>query len=227
MARFGIVLPSHVYDHKRVPLVREAFCSLERTVTPVLNKPKLLLILKLSDLYYYHSERLMDSFDVECIPDPQEVRGTEQTLAYGTQHLFDRGIDYVTWMGDDALFNPMWHSTLAGLVRDKPEALAWSVYRSAYTDVHKTLEEDGPYVKVNSICGHGMTFSKEEWKTWGIDWHSGAWYCSQGDTLDLHHAENRKGERWVTKVSYVDHTGKVGVHCREHIPEHAVDFQGI
>ena len=44
--KFGIVLPSHVYKQDRVQLVTEAFNSLERTVTPVDNKPKLLLILK-------------------------------------------------------------------------------------------------------------------------------------------------------------------------------------
>ena len=169
----------------------------------------------------------MPSFDLECIPDPQEVKGTEQTLAYGTQYLLDRGVDYVTWMGDDALFNPLWHQKLKELVVAKPDALAWSVYRSAYDEFHPTLEVNGHYVKVGSICGHGMTFSKEEWKRWGIDWRLGAWYCHRGDTLDLHHAQFREGERWVTKVSYVEHTGRVGLHCRAHIPEYAVDFQGV
>jgi hypothetical protein len=224
---FGIVLPSHVYKPERVRLVAEAFHSLERTVTDPDNKPKLLLILKLTSLYHYYSERLLHSFDLECIPDPKEVQGTEQTLAYGTQYLFDQGCEVVTWMGDDALFHPMWHKKLEELIAAKPGAVAWSVYRSAYEEVHKTLETDGPYVRVGSICGHGMTFSKEEWQRWGIQWQDGGWCSDRGDTLDLHHSQVRQGERWVTKVSYIEHTGRVGLHCRAHIPEYAVDFQGI
>jgi hypothetical protein len=222
----GIVLPSHVYNEQRKALVAPAFASLEKTQTGG-NKPKLLLILRLTDRYYYDSGRLQDRFDLEVIPDPENVKGTEQTLAYGTQYLFDQGCDTVTWMGDDALFNPFWIEALRSLIAEKPDALAWSVYRSAYTDVHKTLEENGDYARVSSICGHGFTVSKAEWERWGIRWQDGHWGSPYGDTLDMHHIYVRQGDRWTTRVSFVDHTGKDGVHCKPHIPEHAQDFQGV
>ena len=155
------------------------------------------------------------------------LNGTEQTLAFGTQWLIDNfGLEYITWMGDDALFHPMWLWKLEGLIKRHPAAKSWSVYHSAYEFVHRTLrtEED---ILVRSICGHGMTFSREEWKEWGIDWKKGMWCCCQGDTLDLCHSEWRTGERWVTNKSYIQHTGKVGVHCHEGIPEYAKDFEPV
>ena len=226
--RNGIVLPSYIYKPDRVELVRQTFQTLEKTETDESNKPKLLLILKLTDSYYYDTGRLLDAFDVEVIPDPEEVKGTEQTLAYGTQYLFDQGMDTVTWMGDDAMFNPGWITELRELIARHPDARAWSVYRSAYTDVHQTVEETECDVQVTSVCGHGFTVSQYEWSQWRVDWKAGAWDSPYGDTLDMHHIYVRPGgERWVTKVSWVEHTGKVGLHCREHIPEYAQNFQGI
>lgn len=223
----GIVLPSWVYRTERVRLVQDAFNTLEQTQTDG-NKPHLLLILKLTDNYYYDTEKLLPVFQVEVIADPECVRGTEQTLAYGTQSLFDQGCDTVTWMGDDALFHPDWIRKLRKLIADKPDARAWSVYRSAYTQVHQTVEENCEYVRVTSVCGHGMTFTRQEWKEWGVVWEAGVWDSPYGDTLDMHHIYVRpEGERWVTKESWVDHTGKVGVHCNESIPEYGQDFQGI
>ena len=224
--RNGIVLPSWVYRPERVNLVRPAFETLQRTETDG-NKPLLLLILKLTDSYYYDSEKLLANFDVDVIPDPLEVEGTEQTLAYGTKYLFGKGVDTVTWMGDDSLFHPDWIRKLRKLIQDKPEARAWSVYRSAYVAVHQTVEENGEYVRVSSICGHGMTFSREEWETWGVDWSHRIWDSPYGNTLDMHHIYVRAGgERWVTKQSWVDHTGKEGQHCRPDIPEYGQAFQG-
>ena len=222
----GIVLPSYCYRPERVKLVKPTFDTLERTRTDD-NKPKLLLILKLTDSYYYDTGKLLPAFDVEVIPDPERVFGTEQTLAYGTQYLFDQGCDTVTWMGDDALFSPDWVRKLRKLIEDKPEAKAWSVYRSAYTKVHQTFEENGDYARVASICGHGFTVSKQEWREWGVVWQSGVWDSPYGDTLDMHHVYVRpEGERWVTKDSYIQHTGTVGLHCNESIPEYAQNWMG-
>jgi hypothetical protein len=49
---------------------------------------------------------------------------------------------------------------------------------------------------------------------------------SGGNTLDLHHACNRPGERWATARSFVQHTGIEGVNVTRGIPEFAIDFIG-
>lgn len=227
MNKYGIVLPSYAYSTERGRLVRDAMWSLENTEV-MESKPKLLMILRLSEFYKqsYVTQKLLEKFDVETIADPGTIGGTEQTLAWGTQTLFDQGVEYVTWMGDDALFHPQWHLKLQKLIEDKPEALGWSVYRSAYEKYHRTLEETNGYVRVSTLCGHGMTISSQEWKLWGIDWRQGSWLSAGADTLDLHHASQREGERWTTAVSYVEHTGRSGVHCSPETPEWAVNFQG-
>ena len=225
MKRYSVCLPSHVYNQERVTLVGPAMATLARTVHDG-NKPMLMIIFKNEGNYNYQMERFSESFDARLVGEPSGVGGTEMTLAWGTQQLFDDGADYVTWMGDDALFHPQWHMKLRKLIEDKSEALGWSVYRSAYEEFHKTELEEHEYVRVSSLCGHGMTFSKEEWKLWEIDWRKGFWASPGADTLDLYHAWVRKGERWTTRVSYIEHTGRRGVHALPHMPEWAVNFQG-
>lgn len=223
MKKFGIVLPTYPYDHVRARLIEPAMRTLEKTKTNG-QKPKLLMILRQAPFYVYDTAKLAEVFDLTVIPDPESVSGTEQTLAYGTQWLIDRGCDYITWMGDDALFHPQWHLRLQKLIQDKPLAKGWSVYRSAYETFHQTMTVEDEYVMVSTLCGHGMTFEAKEWVDWGIDWRGGEWMG--GLTLDLQHAIVRGGEHWTTKVSYVEHTGRDGVHCRPYLPEWAVDFQG-
>lgn len=134
-----------------------------------------------------------------------------------------------TRYGYDALFNPLWLVKLEELISRHPQARSWSVYRSAYEAVHwvhATCPKTGD-ILVNSICGHGMTFDRAEWERWGIKWDERTrWDSNYGNTLDMHHAANLKGHRWVTPVSYVEHTGVCGVNCRPEIPEHAQFFQG-
>jgi hypothetical protein len=194
---------------------------------PLQKGVRLLLLVKQG-----HSQEYVDvvhglskKFSVVLKTD-EGLQGTEQTLAFGTTWLFDDfNLDYVTWMGDDALFHPMWLWKLEQLVKRHPEARSWSVYRSAYEWIHRTLSDEGEDVLVRSICGHGLTFSRNEWREWGVDWrtvHAGG---PDELTLDLMHWEQRRGERWVTKDSWLQHTGKVGVHCSEQTPEFARNFQ--
>jgi hypothetical protein len=225
--KLGIVLPSYMYSEERKRLAADAFISL-RNSEPLQEQSRLLLLVKAGHSVEYSDvvEKLSDKFGV-MLKEDAGLNGTEQTLAFGTELLFNSfGVDYVTWMGDDALFHPMWLWKLEGLIGRHPEAKSWSVYRSAYEWVHKTLSETAEDVSVRSICGHGMTFTNTEWKEWGIKWADAAWGCHQGDTLDLVHSERRPGERWVTKESYIQHTGKVGVHCTAMTPEYARDFVG-
>jgi len=226
--KLGIVLPSFMYSAVRRKLACEAFLSLAQSEALQEESTLLMLVRRgTGHEYTVPVEGLSKKFRVIMKTD-EGLEGTEQTLAFGTEWLFaNMGMEYVTWMGDDALFHPMWLWKLETLIKKKPEAKSWSVYRSAYEMTHRTLQEYEEEVLVRSICGHGMTISKKEWKEWGIDWKVGAWCCQQGDTLDLVHSEVRPGERWVTRRSYVQHTGKVGVHCTEDIPEYAKDFEAV
>lgn len=228
--RFGIVLPTWCYNEKRRELLTQAFHSLGWTKMPS-ERPHLALIVRGEHQEAYQAA-VNDVFFTEMVKQPETVSGTEQTLAFGTQHLLNwfESITHIVWMGDDALFNPNWLIELEALINRHPNAMAWSVYRSAHERFHAPLEftPDGLDVRVKSICGHGMTFSRKEWADWGIDWKAGvAWPNPEaGDTLDLHHAYYRQGERWVTKKSYVQHTGREGLHCTPDIPEYAQEFVG-
>src|SRR5579864_3684039 len=224
--KYGIVLPTYAYNVERLQLAMAGFNSLART--EVEEKPVLLVMHRQGIGHYYEPINLSTRFETYIVPDSNGVVGTEQTLAFGTEALFtDHNCNYVTWMGDDALFHPQWHMKLRKLIEDKPDAYSWSVYRSAYEKYHQTLFEEGDYINVSSICGHGMTISKEEWRAWGINWRDGVWNSPAGNTLDLHHCFARtEPKRWTTKVSYIEHTGRHGLHCTPDLPEYAVNFQG-
>jgi len=223
--KLGIVLPSYLYNAKRCQLAADAFNSLAKA-EPLQHETTLLLLVR-SGVGNHDSfiEPLREKFRLVVKPD-DGLEGTEQTLAFGTQWLLDNfDMDYVTWMGDDALFNPFWLWKLKELIERRPGAVAWSVYRSSFEWIHKTLREDGEDVLVRSICGHGLTFTRQEWKDWGIRWQDGRWEAHGGDTLDLLHYEQRPGERWVTKRSYIQHTSPYsGKHCTDKTPEYANSF---
>jgi hypothetical protein len=128
-------------------------------------------------------------------------------------------------MGDDAQFHPEWLIQLLALRERHPDAVAWSVYRSNHERFHAPLVFEDEDVLVRSICGHGLTMSAREWVEWGIDWKKGYWTGGGGDTLDLVHAEQRAGKRWVTRKSYVEHTGwRKGMHCDGSEKEYAQEF---
>jgi hypothetical protein len=221
--KLGIVLPSFMYSAVRRKLACEAFMSLSRCES-LQEETTILLLVKHGTGHEYAVpiENLSKSFRIILRTD-EGLEGTEQTLAFGTKWLLDTfAVDYITWMGDDSLFHPMWLWQLESLIKRHPNAVSWSVYRSAYQWFHKTLKTAGEDVLVRSICGHGLTFSRKEWEEWGMDWKKANDYPM---TLDLVHFDERAGERWVTKKSFIEHTGKVGVHCTEDMPEHAVDFQ--
>jgi hypothetical protein len=223
--RLGIVLPSFWYSDERKRLAKEAFQSLSQTEELYGHETRILVLIKgqVAD-YTDFVSGLTRKFGLILKTD-EGLTGTEQTLAFGTQYMIDNfECDHLMWMGDDALFHPMWLWKLEGLIKRHPGAKSWSVYRSAYEWFHRTLDDSGEDVLVRSICGHGMTFTAQEWKEWGVDWKTVS-TDPNAHTLDLTHYDQRPGDRWVTKKSFVQHTGKVGVHCDENTPEFARNFQ--
>lgn len=228
--KFGIVLPSYIYNDERYNLAQAAFLSLKNTEKPS-NCARLLCVLHGNRNPQTNWVKLCSPFMAEIIKQPNGVTGTESTLSYGTDWLFDKfpEITHVVWMGDDALFHPNWLIELEALINRHPNASSWSVYRSAHVAFHATIREKGSDVLVKSICGHGMTFTREEWKA--LDLKSEVnWARPEsdigpaGDTIDLFHAWKRPGERWVTKRSYIQHTGVRGIHCNPGIPEYGIGF---
>lgn len=223
--KFGVVLPTWVYSRTRQVWADAAFRDLVLTQSPS-EMPHLLLLVGPAN-YNYPTEELGKVFHCTAFPQPENVSGTEQTLAYGTEWMLgETDATHIVWLGDDALFNPRWLIELEALIGRHPEARGWSVYRSAYEQIHKTLVETESDAMVRSLCGHGLTFTREEWVAWGIHWQQGKMWTNPtgGETLDLHHVWARPGERWVTKRSYIQHTGTTGFHCQPQIPEHARDF---
>jgi hypothetical protein len=227
--KLGIVLPSWFYDERRKEMAVNTFSSLGRTKS-FLGRPDILMIVKEETIEQYVElvRPLEEVFEVTLQVDTG-LTGTEQPLAFGTEWLFgNRGVDYVTWMGDDALFHPEWLVQLVELIERHPDAIAWSVYRSNHEKFHAPLEFVREDVLVKSICGHGLTLGKNEWSTWGVRWEDHGWAGVEKMTLDLLHAQERNGARWVTKKSYVEHTGwRQGRHCTGCEEEYAKEFQGV
>jgi hypothetical protein len=253
--KFGIVLPIFLYNEKRVELARATFDSVQASIPPT-ESPLLFIAVRpgVVPSAEVFGQKWMSGFDVlvETVHPDSLVKGTEMSLAWGTQYVLDNfeDITHLIWLGDDALFKLDWLVQLEALVGRHPDAKAWSVYHSAHQAHHKDLVrvpwkelrgefknldplsteqvayDTGYDVLVRSICGHGMTFTREEWVAWGIDWRAGNQWSNAGggDTLDLHHVYYRPGERWVTEKSYVQHTGVEGVHCTKSTPEFGLGF---
>jgi hypothetical protein len=234
--KFGIVLPTFVYNEERQKLATAAFVSLEKTIFK-LDKPVLFIVEKDNSFSKYINKTSIENvFELEVFKQPENISGTEQTLAVGTDEVLSKfpKVTHTIWMGDDALFHPEWLLQLESLIDRHNNGISWSVYRSAHVTYHKTIDENTYEhdVLVKSICGHGLTITREEWKTWNVNSYINTnsvvdWSVPPGgDTLDLHHAYFRHGERWVTKCSYIQHTGTSGVHVTPDIPEYAINFIG-
>lgn len=226
--KIGMVMSSYVYNPTRVALANDCFPSLLKTVC--VGEPPLLIMIVKDSGYPYPIQALKERFVLEVHGNSHEgveFRQSEQPAVHGTNLAFARGADYVTHLNDDSLFHPNWLVELEALIGRHPDAKAWSVYHSAYEAVHTPLETAGPDVRVRSLCGLGITFSREEWAGMGIDWRAHEWPSPRGSTLDLYHAHVRPGPRWCTSMSYMEHTGREGIHAHPGIPEYAQNFAGV
>lgn len=224
--KFGIFLPSLIYNQQRGLWAQNAFRTLRSTRTDGLDRPRLTLYLgKPKVPFQYELAELDGIFDL-VVSNFNFENGSEQIAAYGMQQAYDHGADYIVSLTDDTLFNSQWLLQLKGLIERHPDARCWSVHHSAYAQEHKTLREQDGDVMVTSMPGHGFTISRQEWEEWGVNWRDGEWPTCRGDTLDLHHLLTRPGERWVTAKSYIEHTGKTGQHCFPNMAMHGIDFCG-
>lgn len=236
--RFGIVLPMFPDTVERVAEAQKGMKSLLKTNVAV-EKPHLLFVVQ--GLGGELAAKLVatDSpFITSIVQEPYYIEDTEQPLAWGTDFLIkNTDATHIVWLGHDLLVHPDWLVALSSLIWCHPVAMAWSVYRSSHTTVHEEIRTDGEAVLVKSICGHGLTMSREEWVLWNVNWNEHKGKCrwgqldklpqlTEGTTLDLYHARMREGERWCTRRSFIEHTGRYGVNCSPEIPEFANDFVG-
>lgn len=226
--KIALVLPTWIYADARRALADACFASLLRTVLPAIT-PQLLLLVKPTE-YVYPVAALQDKFWTLVLPQQANgvvFEGSDQPMVYGCERAFEHGADLVVQLGDDTLFHQGWLQELLTLVGRRPQAVAWSVYRSAHVAVHVPLREENGDVLVRSINGNGLAISREEWGRWGLNWRDKVWASPNGITLDMHHLSNRPGERWVTSRSFLEHAGRDGTHCKPGIPEFAIDFVGV
>ena len=226
--KFGLVMSSFVYNEERMALATACFDSLLQTRFPD-GAPLLLMVVKPSAFPYPINE-LQRKFWLEVHGNSCEgieFQMSEQPAVYGTDVAFSRGADVVVHLNDDSLMHPEWLVELEGLIERHPHAYAWSPYRSARQDVHKPLETAGSDIMVRSLCGLGIAFSRQEWAAMGVSWKQSQWMSPWGSTLDLWHAWARPGERWCPTISYMEHTGRIGIHSKTPTPEVAIAFAGV
>jgi hypothetical protein len=227
----ALVMPSVLRTTSRAAIARKCFQSLlltERKTTSVEVDVTLYLLTK-TGIFTYPIDALrlvMRTLVLDQKVGEKVLQGCDQPMVYGCTLARDAGADYLVQLGDDTFFHPRWLENLVTLLEAKPHAVAWSVYRSAREDIHSTLAEEGPYVRVRSINGNGLTVSSHEWTAWGLKWaETTAWESANGNTIDMHHLSNRHGERWVTKESWIEHAALKGDHSYVGCGEVARDFQ--
>jgi hypothetical protein len=232
--KFGIIIPSYINSDTRRQFAERSYKSLMTTQLPSEDCPVDLWAVAAGDSAFNLAVQELDIKDrlvflTMVFPQPDELAGLDPAIAWCVERLFaSTDCTHVIELADDMIYNPRWFIELKALVERHPDARAWSVYRSAHTNHHRTLREtDGDHL-VTSLAGNGTCWTREEWAAWGVNWTQGpTWPVpTGGDTLDLHHAYARPGERWATDKSWLDHIGTVGIHAAEGIPEHALNFQG-
>jgi hypothetical protein len=234
MSKYGIVLPTYINSDERHKIAERSYASLYRTFVAPEDRPLRIMIVAAGarsfDLAFSYEAKEWDYFDIGVFRQPPQVIGLEPSAAWIVEQFFARtDCTHVIELADDMIYHPNWFIELKSLVARHPGAKAWSVYRSAHTLHHRTMQTEigsGDHL-VTSLAGNGTCWTREEWIAWGVHWTKGPWSVpTGGDTLDLHHAYFRPGERWATDKSFIEHVGIVGIHCHAGTPEHALNFQG-
>jgi hypothetical protein len=226
--RFGIVLPSYIDNPIRKKWAEASVETLLKTKTEGLDSPPFLFtITKGGESYNLFSGRNFRRFQSKSVEQLSEIRSNDGCLVWAWDQLERMNwISHLTMITDDWLYNPNWLLELQALVKRKPGAKAWWVYRSTYEEIHRTIREEPDAVLVRSINAGGC-ITVEEKRAWGLDWRK----CpregvNSGLSLDLLHPQQRPGDRWVTPKSYILNIGVRGACQRIETPDFARDFVG-
>jgi hypothetical protein len=228
--RFAAILPTLLPTDDRVKFAEASLKSLAKTVTEGLDeKPLLFIVFKGGPAGTVARSQTFPQFETQIVPQPAELKSNDSAFAWALTHITSNipSVTHLFQLCDDWLYNPRWLPELQSLVRRRPGAKAWWVYRSAYEEIHKTLRVDGD-ILVRSVNGMGC-ITREEWKDWGFDYRRCPrdTHLEGGISLDLLHPQRRPGERWVTARSYIVNVGLTGVCQRPDTPDFAVDFIGL
>lgn len=220
--RFGLSFVTFVYNPQRATMVDYVLRNLANTNVEGLEKPVLRIGYKPSSFQYSeYFEMLTKKFDVTCFPDGPGCN----TMVVAIQDAGSRilkehpDVTHVVHLCDDRIYNSEWLIELKQLIDRHPKALAWSVFRSAYTDYHRIIGGDGRDVLMTMHDAIGCT-SREEWQSFIGEY--GYLGCP-----DIQHASLRPGERWATGRDYSD-IHPLGRHYDRGIGEvdRAIDFVG-
>lgn len=213
--KFGLNYISYCSNYDRCAIAMRSLASLYRTNTYGLERAYLRISYK-PGLFDYENgmEGLKSKFDLYCAPDPPEYQGMVMaaTASANAMLVEHPDITHIVHLCDDRLFNPEWLQQLYCLINRRPDGIAWSVFRSAYTDFHRIICSEGTDVLMTMHDAIGCT-TKEEWQEF---------FRLYGYTAcpDIHHASCRPGQRWATGRDYIQN---LGVHFPN---DWAIDFVG-
>lgn len=221
--RFGLSICSYVYNDERAEIVKRTLASLGRTNLTDLEKPVLRVTYSPTSFDYVpFFVQLNDKFNLGMAIDPPEVTHTFKIyLDAGSKLLREhQDVTHLVFLWDDFIYNPEWLRELSKLIERHSDAVAWSVYRSAYTEFHRITGGDGVDVTMTMHDGMGCV-TREEWLEFERLDNGATNGWSVGP--DTKHASLRPGNRWATSRDYMQnicpHKGIETVDC-------AIDFVG-
>jgi len=177
------------------------------------------------NFYQDYISLLETKFNIRLLDD-SEQQGTDfnSFAIFGASDLIkNTDVTHIGFLVDDFVYNPEWAQQLVKLISRHPDAKAWSVYRSAYTQHHNIIGGDGIDVLMTMHDCLG-TMTREEWIEYGAGMKWVNFHCPPelggGCTIDIHHAYARPGDRWATDKDYMNN---IDMHNAD---DHAIDFVG-
>jgi|HubBroStandDraft_5_1064220.scaffolds.fasta_scaffold00774_6 hypothetical protein len=225
--KFGVVLVSKVSNPERASVADRVLRSYARTNIAELERPTMRLVVGHSDFSYaQYVAELQANWDVVLEEDNNIHGGISSIVARAGDRIVENHpeVTHIVFGYDDLVVNVEWLQQLSGLVQRHPDAKAWSVYRSAYERHHKIVARDDISGDVLMSMHDGLgCMTIEEWKEYGASKQNGEFPCSDGNTIDIHHAEFRPGPRWATSRDYWQN---LGVHKGLEGQDQAIDFVG-
>lgn len=213
--KFGLSMTSYVYSEERIGWTTHCFKSLANTNLAGIERPILKITYQPSPFdYNSHVGGLCKKFDVYSCIDPPNLNKLYLHQDSAVKMLKENPeITHAVLLFDDFLFNLEWMQQLVGLMGRHPEAIAWSVYRSAFVRYHRIIGGDGVDVIMTMHDGLGCV-RRDELLTYSKEYTP--------ESIDTHHAQIRPGERWATGRDYMQN---LDTHKGIEL-DHAIDFVG-
>ncbi len=225
--RFGLCLVSSCYRQERTPILHRSLLSLAKTDVDGLEQPAFMMTYAQGLYDYQPFMRLIENkFEALARQDPVQIKGAMPLCIDNSYEVLRRWDDvtHLFFLWDDFVYNPAWLQALSLLIGRKPVGKAWSIYRSRYTRHHRIIWGPDEYGDVKMTMHDGIgCVTREEWLEYA-NFHNGFDFsCVDGCTPDIHHADNRPGDRWATGRDFIQNLGRH--HGIEDV-DCAIDFVG-